>query len=250
LSLNDYRGSLNVYAGVRSLWTGRAELAGRSWQIGVIDSLQARRGDAGIGHMLLRPWEDRGAAFSVGDDSLSAFPFATNLFLQTQSYAVDCKRSKQGEELRCELLLRPQSAKLGELELSGKFIQRLQLRDGQTVVVLDAPAETVRVPVGRYGEQQVRLGQGKTVVHLERPYGQKSEVLVVSDDKPAKMIAGGPLTNTVSISRRGQQLVFSYRLVGPGDKTYQLAGADRGNPPQFAVYQGDKKIASGKFEFG
>jgi len=251
LNLFEYRGQLSASAGVRSFWSGKVLLAGREWQVGVIDDLPARRGDASKGHLLLRPWEDRNEAFSVNDNSPSAFPFAENLFVQTRSYAVDCKRFKQGEELRCELTFQGQPAELGEVRLGGQFIQRLQLRDGPCLVVLDAPADTVRVPVGRYGEQLVRLGQGRMVAHPERPtFGAKSEPLTVSADKPATMVAGGPLTNSVTMTRRGGQLVLNYHLVGAGGRTYQLAATDRSKPPLFAVFQGDKKIASGKFEFG
>ena len=31
---------------------------------------------------------------------------------------------------------------------------------------------------------------------------------------------------------------------------YQLVNQDRSHPPEFTVYQGDQKVASGKFEFG
>jgi hypothetical protein len=49
--------------------------------------------------------------------------------------------------------------------------------------------------------------------------------------------------------RRGTYLALNYRLTGVGGG-YQLVNQDRSHPPEFTVYQGDKKIASGKFEFG
>ena len=64
------------------------------------------------------------------------------------------------------------------------------------------------------------------------------------------LTAGGPLTNSVTVTRRGNLLVFDYRLLGAGGDTYQLGTTDYSKPPQFAVYQGDQKIASGNFEFG
>ena len=67
--------------------------------------------------------------------------------------------------------------------------------------------------------------------------------------KPAVLTAGGPLTNSVSVSRRGRYLALNYQLVGAGGP-YQLVNQDRSHPPEFTVYQGDKKVASGKFEFG
>ena len=250
LNLSEYDGRLNVYAGVRSLWVGKAVLAGREWQVGVIDNPQVKRGATGSGHLLLRPWENRDDRFSVSDGSLDAFPFSSKLFIQTRSYHVEFAYLQEGDKLRCQLKFQEQPAELGELKLSGDFIQRVHLRDGPCLVVLDAPAETVRVPVGRYGDHQVRLGKGDAVAHPERSDRGVRMPLAVAKDRPAALAAGGPLTNSVTLSRRGKHLVFSYRLLGAGGETYQLGTTDYNKPPQFAVYQGDKKIASGKFEFG
>jgi hypothetical protein len=72
----------------------------------------------------------------------------------------------------------------------------------------------------------------------------------VDGKTPAVLDAGGPLTNSVTASRHGQDLRLDYRLVGAGGETYQLVKQDRSQPPEFAIYRGDKRIASGKFEFG
>jgi hypothetical protein len=49
--------------------------------------------------------------------------------------------------------------------------------------------------------------------------------------------------------RQGKRLALNYRLIGVGG-AYQLVNQDRSHPPEFTVYHGDKKVASGKFEFG
>ena len=74
--------------------------------------------------------------------------------------------------------------------------------------------------------------------------------IIVSANKPALISGGGPLTNTVTVNRRGKYLALSYNLVGADGTSYQIWSQDRSQPPDFAVYQGDKKIGSGKFEFG
>jgi hypothetical protein len=43
---------------------------------------------------------------------------------------------------------------------------------------------------------------------------------------------------------------MDYRLLGADGVTYQLANQDRSQPPGFAIYKGEKKVVSGKFEFG
>ena len=72
----------------------------------------------------------------------------------------------------------------------------------------------------------------------------------VSDKAPAVLDAGGPLTNSVTAIREGQDLRLDYKLIGAGGATYQLVKHDTSKPPEFAIYKGDRKIASGKFEFG
>ena len=81
-------------------------------------------------------------------------------------------------------------------------------------------------------------------------------VTMISERTPALLRVGGPLTNSVSVNRRGKILLLNYELVGAGGVlvgaggAYQLVNPDRLHPPEFVIYQGDKKVASGKFEFG
>jgi hypothetical protein len=72
----------------------------------------------------------------------------------------------------------------------------------------------------------------------------------VTDKSPATLTVGGPLTNTVMVNRRGQELRLDYELVGAGGQAYQLPNRDPLKPPAFTVYKGTKKIASGTFEYG
>jgi hypothetical protein len=73
---------------------------------------------------------------------------------------------------------------------------------------------------------------------------------VIGEREPATLRAGGPLANGVSLNRHGKRLSLNYRLVGVGGETYRLLQQDPARPPEFVIYRGDKKIASGKFEFG
>ena len=47
----------------------------------------------------------------------------------------------------------------------------------------------------------------------------------------------------------GVATTMLYRLTGAGGP-YQMVNEDRSHPPEFTIYQGDKKIGAGKFEFG
>jgi hypothetical protein len=68
-------------------------------------------------------------------------------------------------------------------------------------------------------------------------------------DGPVILKSGGLLQPTVTVERHGRLLVLTY---GPKSADGgQLTTADpRGEPPGFTVYQGQRKIASGQFEYG
>jgi hypothetical protein len=73
---------------------------------------------------------------------------------------------------------------------------------------------------------------------------------LVSGQTPATLDIGGPLTNSVAVARHGSDLTLNYQLLGAGGQRYQLASVNRQHPPEFAIFHGGKKIASGDFEFG
>jgi len=62
-------------------------------------------------------------------------------------------------------------------------------------------------------------------------------------------LSGGPLLAALTVERRGRLLVLTYGPKSAGGALSSNAGP-RGEPPQFAVYQGQRQIASGRFEYG
>ncbi len=108
------------------------------------------------------------------------------------------------------------------------------------------------IPVGSYTNGDISLKHGETEAsRLSDRFGQAP----ISPCAPtiraggeAVLNAGGPLTNTVLVKRRGNSLVLDYHLLGAGGEVYEARGphTDSG----FAVYRAGKKIYSGKFEPG
>ncbi len=142
---------------------------------------------------------------------------------------------------------RDQSSVLGELKLEGKSIVRLILRregdnERQT---FRRPEQIIKLPTGKYTVQEVHL-DGGYIYHASR--GPKRRLVSVTSDEPATLKIGGPLKQTVKVSRQGRLLVMNYELLGVGGEQY--TGGSSGEPPTFTVYRGDKEIASDKFEFG
>jgi len=70
----------------------------------------------------------------------------------------------------------------------------------------------------------------------------------VAGTNPAVLAAGGPLTNTVSVSRNGKNLALNYKLVGADGQAYELQGQRK--EPQWAVQRAGRQLDSGSFQFG
>ena len=255
IDLWDYSQQPGCNLTVRSFWQGKVTLNGKDWQIGMIPAISyAKRGNRSIsfetGHLLLRPWAKRNQSFNNHSGSVAVVPFARKLFMDDHAYQLDWVVGAQNSEVKLAIQFAEQTVELGELRITGKYIQRLVLTGQPYLVILDQPAAMVKVPVGSYNQPTVRLEQGGKEAFYDpnrRPTGRR---ISVTAKTPADLAIGGPLTNSVSVTRRGQDLSMDYRLIGVGGMAYQLGNQNYSDPPGFAVFKADKKIASGNFEFG
>lgn len=254
LNFYDYGARPSCNLALRCFWQSKVTLHGQVWQVGALPSIWVgKNGSKDISfehHLLLRPWEKHDQAFNNYNGSLDAVPFSKKLFFGDHAYQLDWLASPPNGEVKPGLQFTEPSVTLGDLKITGQYIKRLVLASETYQVVLDHPAATVKVPTGSYNQPNVRLEQGGTESFLnpsQPPFGNR---ISVDDKKPAILIAGGPLTNSVIVSRHGQDLRLDYRLIGAGGETYQPVNQNRSQPPEFAVFKGDKQIASGKFEFG
>lgn len=250
ISFWDYGSRPNCNLALRSFWQGKLTLQGRDWQVGIIQNVLNQSGSFENGRLLLRPWEKRNQSFNAHDSSLATVPFSRKLFVDGHTYRLDLIAGPRDGEAKPALQFAGQSVPLGELKITGKCIQRLVLPGGPYLVVLDQPAASVQVPTGSYNQPEILLEQNGAEAFCNPGRSLFEKRLFVGDKIPAVLNVGGPLTNSVTASRHGQDLRLDYRLVGVGGETYQLANQDRSRAPEFAIYKGGKKIASGKFEFG
>ncbi len=248
INLYDY-GTVNGSAPLRSFWQGKVTLQGQEWQVGLIENPFAQPPSLESGNLLLRPWTDRNRLFSVYSGSLEAVPFSPNLFLGNRAYRLQCTNVVQDGSAKVRVQFTEQQPKLGELKITGDFVRRLTLEGGPYLVVLDSPGKTAKVPAGQYRSARVCLQKGDAQASLDQRTQAAEGGIMIAESAPAVLAIGGPLTNSVSITRRGQNLALKYELVGAGG-AYQMAIQDRSHPPELTVYQGDKKIASGRFQYG
>jgi hypothetical protein len=275
----------------RSFWQGKVTVAGHDWEVGLVQNISDQPGSFERGQLLLRPWEDRDKAFSGWSGSVDswavpfeyrnrvlkaadAFEFSRQVFFEGHAWRLDWSGEPADDGAPFAVRFTEQEPALGELRITGSFIERLVLTGGPYTVVLVRPAGSVQVPVGNYNEPSVWLKQGQTEAYFDsvpksgkrtvpddkvggvRPISGVTEagkVVVVDERRPAVLAAGGPLTNSISVTRHGRDLNLTYRLIGAGGGDYKLWEywrTKRDWPPQFSIYQGERKIASGKFEFG
>lgn len=133
----------------------------------------------------------------------------------------------------------------GQLTIDSQYVERLVLVDDQgRREEFDQPQETLTLPPGKYRLQQVKLAGGYQCYAFT---DQGLEWITVSQDEVSTMKFGPPLTQDLKVTRQGKMIKLEYLVKGTAGETYRL---NRDNPPEFAVYKNDKKIASGKFEFG
>jgi hypothetical protein len=135
----------------------------------------------------------------------------------------------------------------GELKLEGKYIKQLTLehREDRNRVKFDQPGEIIKLAAGQYLLREVHLEGGYDCYIYQT---RNEDWITVDANKPGTLKAGAPLKQMVKAERQGRTLTLNYELLGMGSETY--VRDDRSKPPTFTVYKGDKKIASGTFEYG
>ena len=240
-------------ASVRSWWQGKLSLQGRDWQLALVEGLMGAAGSGEGGTLVLRPWDERDQSVFSDDGSLRGFDFCHSLFFLDKTWLVDCA-FVDGEKPGFNMSFTEQPLPVGEVNLSGQFIERLILTKQQGrpwfTVVLDTPGPKVRIPVGTYDRYDVYLkAKGQGASSTIKP-GERSKPITVSATNAVELLVGGPLTNTVTVKSRGNSLALNYQLTGAGGAPYQLINQKGRTAPQFTIFNGDKQLASGSFEFG
>ena len=132
----------------------------------------------------------------------------------------------------------------GELIVEGELIESLTVTgkagDSRTI---NRPGASVSLPAGQYSIQEIQLEGGFRCV-----VPRTAETFTVSPDEPCRLKAGAPLTPGVTFKRSGKMLTLDYELVDAAGRNYRRTGRSL-DPPRFAVYQGEREIGSGTFEY-
>ena len=235
-----------VTAGPRSYWQGRSSWQGRDWEVALFEDLQEGLGRNQGPFLWLRPWNERARPVNLLQGSADVIHLPKKLFWQDQAWAVSRQFEKDGETERCRLELKPEQPALGELKVEGSLLNRVILEDNRGwTVFLDSFDRPLKVPAGQFKVSEIWVKKdGAEALQDTAP------PLSISANSPAVLRAGGPLTNSVTVDRRGKYLTLGYKLVGAHGGTYRLINEGQRTAPEFAIYRGDKKVASGQFQFG
>jgi hypothetical protein len=281
----------NVNVMTRSYWRGKVAVAGHDWEVGLLQNVSEQPGSFARGQLLLRPWEQRDKAFIGWSDSqdayavpfeyrnralkgADAFELTRRVFFEGHAWQLDWDAEPGSDPAPFAVRLTEERPALGELQITGQQVERVVMTGGPYAVVLSRPAGSVPVPVGSYNQPTLWLKQGEDQAYFNslpksgaptepdprcggvRPvWGvpEAGKVVVVGEHTPAVLAMGGPLTNTVVVSRHGRELKLTHHLIGAGGGEYKLweYWRKKGDvPPQFVINKGDRQIASGKFAFG
>lgn len=240
------RGRIYAYATLRSFYSGKLELAGKAWQVGVIENPLSRASPRAERSLLLRSWDNRADAIDTEPEAAESFPLNRTVFIEDRLYAAKLSVQPTNGKGRLILDFTPQPGQTAELQFAGEHVSRLVLEaSGGFPATFLHPAGTLTLPTGTYTRARVWLKSD-----TREAYGAFPVRVAVGESSGAAFSAGGPLTNSVAVSRRGRILRLDYRLVGINGQTYRLLHQDRSKPPEFAIYKGDKRLVTGQFAFG
>jgi hypothetical protein len=263
--------NLQGQADLRSLWQAKVELGSRPWQLGLVENPNAMGAaevarqvvvqggqttittaqlvgvaTGEIRHLVVRPWAAREEPVTLSPGTPYLVEFSRKLYVAGQAYDLNCRYASQANPPHYLMELLPQQPPLGELRLSGMHVFRVILAqtNGYTVI-LDNPGPAEKAPAGTYQKSEVWLRKGTA-----EAFDIGDRRVSISPNAPTTLTVGGPLTNAVSVTRQGDLLVFNYRLVGADGHSYRLSTGDSQHPPEWSVYGGEQKLASGKFQYG
>jgi len=246
LSADSAGRQIQVQLGSRSIWQAKVGPPGKEWQVAALDDPFNTEGMDAAKFLLLRPWTERTNHVSLRDPTSGIVHFPDQLFWQGQAFRLERRFETSGGNAACKLELTPQQPSLTEVNLSGEFLQYavLQATNGYTVLLSEPPGR-LKLPQGVYTVRAAWLKKGAV-----KAYRLANAPLIINTTTSTNVVLGGPLTNSVRLTRQGRKLSMDYQLLGADGGGYQLAQVGRGMAPEFAVYQGGRKVHSGSFEFG
>ncbi len=242
--------SMEVVSG----WRGEFDHHGAKWVLYLADNLDGEIDSEDL--LLLERVRDDNPDLADLNVDATDFPALKNVFFDGYDHTLDFSF----HEGLPQISVKEASCPTGKLAIEGEHIKFLVLNMDERRAILDAPEGSVTLPAGNFYVNAVYVLGDKS--------GAKSEILAALSqggrlwrasstgltgnlpaDGTATLKCGAPLRNTITAERFANRFDLAYKLMGAGGETYSSDGS-RFDPPRFAAYRGDRKIASGTFEYG
>jgi hypothetical protein len=225
-----------TFSEVKSGWVGDIEIAGIACRMGIADNL-----DGQFDHNDLFFFDHarhRKARLDFGQRDCVGLP--RWFYFEGQCYRLDVALDREKDETVLRVTLRPIGDDLMGLHFEGQHVSRIMLKGDRDSGMLDWPASVMNIPKGEYTVTRVDI--------LDSFYADSPQRTYITDTEPALLKAGGPLEKTIGITRTGPALQMDYNLAGVGGMQYEPDRSE--DNPGFIVYQGERQIARGNFEYG
>ena len=225
-------GRLTVLSG----WGGEVALEERKWRLAFVDNLDGELGEED--QFILAPHDQ-----PFEHSQLNTVKASQRLCLDGRLYRPAIFAEGEGSDLR--MAFSEWSEPMAEVAFEGQHVRRLVL-EGPALVVAEWPAEKLVLPVGTYGRGRVFLDAGQGVIYE----AQLRKSIEVARDGSTRLRAGGPLNQTVDITRYGSRLSLNYRLEGVDGERYSRMDQTSASKPRVVITRNGKQVASGTFEYG
>ena len=227
------------HVSVRSGFQAQIDLAEQAYRVQLADNLDGQLDQSDKLHIsLVRP--DQPGLSSAHLSVPSA------LFLGGHLY--DCRYAfiADANQPQVQLTLTERETPLGQLTIAGQDVDYLELHSQWIVPIFEPNQPAISIPVGNYTCQALNLRpQGQNHVYVQ---GLDKRV-TIKQGELSTLKLGAPLKSTVSVNRANKCLVLNFKMVGQGGEEYSSSGT-RETTPRFKVFQGDKEVHSGEFEYG
>jgi hypothetical protein len=212
----------------------------------VVEDILDARSAISPRYLLWRPWSERDRPFNLLTSSADFADYSANLFLTGRNFSLDCRYDSQGASPHYQATLTERPFNLGQVTLTGSSIYRLILKEEKGLVaILDQPHGTLQMPAGSYALEEIWLRKEDTEVARF-----KAGKITVPAGGVAHLTAGGPLTNSVDVRSSDYSLALTYQLKGADGGLYHFPRPNYERPPEFAIFEGTNRLATGKFAFG
>ncbi len=237
-TLDVYVYSGGSYSLVRSGWIGAVEIDGTPCIMGMADDLNGIFGSNDT--FLFDHNQNWGARLSCGKEDRLTLP--KWLWFEGRLYCIESGFRLMDGYTALAVSLTPVAENLMDIAFEGQFVSRVMMtNESREWVLLDWPQAAMRIPAGNYNVRRIDLLDSFSgYPRYEREITAQHNVLKT----------GGPVKQMITALREGVCLNLSFALQGTDQTNYSPDMLSREARARFEIYQGERSVRTGQFEYG